>query len=76
MSDGFYLKTEIHKNIKNEDVIHKDVLFFKHEKSSFDGKATKEHVKNFNLQYQAFLASHPGFTLPDSFSDVEIGKPL
>lgn len=75
MSDGFYLRDEIHKTIKNEDVVHKDVLFFKLERANFDGKATKDHVKGYKAHFSEFLKANPSYKLPDHLSEVEIGSP-
>ena len=76
MSNGFYLRDETHKNVKNEDVVHKDVLFFKHDKAGFDGKATKEHVKSYPALFEAFSSAHPDYKLPEHFSKVEVGSPV
>lgn len=75
MSISFYLQDVTHKNVKQEDVVHKDVLFFKQERSGFDGVATRDHVKQNPAEFENFSKAHPHYKLPDSFSEVEIGKP-
>ena len=73
---GFYLRDEKHKTISGADIEHKGVLYFKLEKAGFDGVATKDHVKNYALEFNAFLHANPKYKLPGSFSDVEIGQPV
>lgn len=75
MSDGFYLRDETHKTVNGDNVVHKDVLFFKLAKAGFDGKATKDHVKRYPSQFSAFSVTNPSYKLPDHLSDVEIGSP-
>ena len=75
MSVEFYLANETHKKVTGELVELKDVLYFKQERSGFDGKATKDHVEQYPGQYETFRREHPDFVLPVSFSGVEIGSP-
>lgn len=78
MSKEFYLKDFVHKNIKNEDVVESNKLFFRFDKAGFDGVATKEHVAANPGEFQAFLDANPDFVLPESFSAVavKIGEPV
>lgn len=71
----FYLKDLVHKNIKGEEVVEKDKLFFVLERAGFDGVATKEHVKNYSRSFHEFMLANPSYVLPNSFSDLEIGQP-
>lgn len=72
----FYLADETHATVKGDLVELKGVLYFKQDRSGFDGKATKEHVKNYPIAFQAFKDAHPDFVLPASFSSVEVGAPV
>lgn len=74
--DGFYLADEKHKTVRGDVVEHKGVLYFRLGRAGFDGKATKEHVKGYPIHFQEFKDANPGFVLPSSFSDVEIGSPV
>lgn len=72
----FYLATTTEKTLRGEHVVTKDVLCFKQPKSGYDGKATKDHVKQNPGEYEAFRVAHPDYVLPESFSDVELGTPM
>jgi len=69
----FYLVDENHKTITGEVVTLKNVLYFKFDRANFEGKATKDHVKRFPVEYEAFRKLNPDFVLPASFSDEVIG---
>jgi len=73
---SFYLADEQHKTLKGDVVEFKGVLFFKQDRSGFDGKATKDHVKGYPKEFQLFKDAHPEFVLPDSFLDLEVGQPV
>ena len=75
MEDGFFLADEKHKTITGETVELKGLLYFRQARSGFDGKATKEHVKNYPTLFGEFVTKHPDFVLPSSFAPEEIGDP-
>lgn len=75
MSVEFYLATITEKSIAGDHVVTKNVLCFKQDKSGYDGKATKDHVKQYPGEYETFRVTHPDYVLPESFSDIEIGAP-
>ena len=70
----FYLVDEKHKSVTGEVVTLKDVLYFKFDRAGFDGKAVKDHVKRFPVEYEAFRKLHPDYVLPASFSDEQVGS--
>lgn len=69
----FYLADETHRNITGELVHLKGLLYFKHERAGYEGKATKEHIKEYGIQFQEFKTKNPSYVLPESFRDFEIG---
>lgn len=73
MSDGFYLADEKHATIKGEVIEHKNVLYFRQSRSGFDGKATKEHVKENPKLFSAFKKKFPEYQVPATWADVVIG---
>ena len=73
---SFYLADVKEKSVKGDIVDTKGVLFFKQDRSGYDGKATKEHVKSYPHEFQNFKNANPDFVLPDTFVDVEIGSAL
>lgn len=75
MQDGFYLADETHKSITGELVKYADVLYFRQARSGFDGKADKDHVKNYAALFGEFMKSHPDYKLPEKFAKEEIGQP-
>lgn len=74
MADGFYLADEKHKSIQGVVVELKGLLYFRQERSGFDGKADKSHVKNYPHLFEEFMKSHPEYVLPASFSPEEVGQ--
>lgn len=71
----FYLADEKHKSITGAVVELKGLLYFKQDRSGYDGKATKDHVKQNPDAFKEFKKLHPDYVLPESFSDVEVGAP-
>lgn len=69
----FYLADEKHMTIKGDVVELNGVLYFTQDKSGFEGKATKDHVKQYPGQFEEFVKAHPEYVLPASFSDATIG---
>lgn len=69
----FYLADETHRKVTGELVELKGMLYFTQERSGYDGKATKDHVKQYPGEYEAFRKANPDYVLPDSFKDVAIG---
>jgi hypothetical protein len=75
MKDGFYLADETHKTISGGVVKLANLLYFRHAISGFDGKATKEHVKNYAVLFGEFKKSNQDYVLPESFVAEEVGAP-
>lgn len=75
MQVEFYLRDEEHRAVDGSIVKHEGVLYLKQPKSGFDNKATKDHVKAYPGQFQEFLTANPGYVLPDSFKEAQIGDP-
>ncbi len=71
----FYLKDLSHRTIKNEEVVEKNKLFFKGDRDSFEGVATREHVRHHPAEFENFKKANPSYKLPANFTDVEIGTP-
>ena len=74
MLDGFYLADETHKSVQGGVVKHENVLYFRQARSGFDGKADKDHVRNYASLFGEFLKSFPDYKLPESFTKEEIGQ--
>lgn len=72
----FYLVDEKHKSIKGNIVELKGLLYFKHSRAGYDGKANKDHIKQYPGEFENFMKANPDYVLPDSLKDVEIGAPV
>lgn len=70
--EKFYLVDERHAKITGGEVVLENVLYFKLDKAQFDGKATKDHVKQYAVAYGQFKGSHPDY-VPTLEDPVEIG---
>lgn len=77
MQDGFYLANEKHRTVTGEIVEINSVLYFKLDKTGFDGKATKEHVKDYADQFGLFKKANPDYVLEDRLKepDLIVGSP-
>jgi len=75
MIGKFYLADEKHINIKNEVVEIKGLLYFEMPKAGYNGKATKDHIKQYRGLFQEFKVANPDYVLPVSLTDLEFGSP-
>lgn len=76
MTDGFYLADITHKvdgSRGGGTTTDRGVLCFRQARSGFDGKADKEHVKNYAGLFGEFLKAHPDYVMPESFVKEEVG---
>lgn len=64
MSQEFYLADEQYGKLDGTVGVNKDVLYFKQARSGYNGKADKDHVKNYATEYQQFKTAHPEYKLP------------
>lgn len=64
MSDGFYLVNEKHGTATGSVIENLNVLYFRLNKAQYDGKATREHLKEYPDLYSSFKAEHPSYVLP------------
>jgi len=75
MQDGFYLADEKHKSLSGSTVDLKGLLYFRQARSGYDGKASKEHVRDYAGLFGEFMTSRPDYVLPESFTKEEVGQP-
>jgi len=71
----FYLGDERVVGLNGKEKILKGILFFKLDKTGFNDRANKEHVKNYIFSYMKFKKAHPDFVLPWEPEIVEAVAP-
>lgn len=70
MSQSFYLRNVSFETLGGKDALETGVLHFMQEKSGFDNRATRDHIKLYNKEYIAFKQANPNYTLPWPELDV------
>lgn len=79
MEAKFYLRDDNYVNILGKEVSEKGLLFFSllrkmkgaDFETSFDNRATREHVKNYPTQYREFKNANPDYKLAWPELDIE-----
>lgn len=73
--EKFYLADEKHRSVKGEIVDLKGLLYFKQDRSGYEGKATKDHLKEYPRAFEEFRKLNPDYVLPDYLRELVIGHP-
>jgi len=60
----FYLADEHFLGLDGKINVTPNVLHFKFPKTGFDGRADRDHVKNFEIDFSQFMEANPEYKLP------------